>query len=406
MDAAVPDGDKGFRAGTRRACPPARTWARIAPLLPVFGITRLANLTGLDRVGIPVFQACRPNARSLSVYQGKGADPMAARVSAAMEAIETHCAERVVAPVLHARFEDIRHDRAVVEIDTLPHAEPQGLDPWQPILWIEGGDLIGGGRRWLPFELVHADYALPEPPNSGVLAATTNGLASGNTRDEALLHALLEVIERDAETLWKLGPDGWGSARAVDLATVDCPHCRALLDRFAAAGLRVAAWDIASDLGVPAFTVLVDDPAGETGAPEVGAGAHLAPEVALSRALTEAAQARLTFIAGAREDIEAGEYAPDVLADRRAEAAAIIDALTPARAFRATPSIETETLAGDIETVLGRLAAAGIEQAMAVDLTMPSFAIPVMRVVVPGLEGALEGPEADYVPGPRARALL
>ena len=43
---------------------------------------------------------------------------------------------------------------------------------------------------------MHAAYALPEPAHSGVLAATTNGLASGNTREEALLHGLMEVIER------------------------------------------------------------------------------------------------------------------------------------------------------------------------------------------------------------------
>jgi ribosomal protein S12 methylthiotransferase accessory factor YcaO len=62
---------------------------------------------------------------------------------------------------------------------------------------------------------VHANYALPEPPHSATFAATTNGLASGNTRDEALLHALMEVIERDAVTLWKLGPDAWRGTTAV-----------------------------------------------------------------------------------------------------------------------------------------------------------------------------------------------
>ncbi len=397
---------KGWREGARRSCPPAETWARLRPLLPVFGIARVGGITGLDRIGIPVFTACRPNSRSLSVFQGKGLTADAARVSAVMEAYETWCAETVDRPLKFASIDELRFSHPLIDLDRLPLASVAGVDPQLPFLWIEGEDLMGGQGRWLPFELVHANYALPEPAHSGAFAATTNGLASGNTRDEALLHGLMEVIERDAITLWKLGPEAWGNGTALRLETIEDPACRWLLDRFADAGIEVAAWDVRSDLGVPAFLALIRDATGETGAAELGGGAHPAPEVALARALTEAAQARATFIAGAREDIPDADYAPEALAERRTVAAGLFAGLVPQRDFRSIPSIECESFAEDNAATLAALRRVGITEAAAVDLSKPALPFAVVRVVVPGLEAALEGPASAYVPGARAAALL
>lgn len=399
-------GDKRFRDGARRACPPAETWSRLAPLLPVLGISRVANITGLDRLGIPVFTACRPNSRSLSVFQGKGLTADAARVSAVMEAYETWCAESVDRPLRFASLDEMQYAHRLVEVDGLALANVAGLDPGRPFLWIEGRDLAGGGAVWLPFETVHANYALPEPPHSAAFAATTNGLASGNSYEEALLHGLMEVIERDAVTLWKLGPDAWGDASAVRLDTVDDPACRWLIDRYALAGIDLAVFEVTSDLGIPAFLCLIDDPTGQTGAAELGCGAHPAPEVALSRALSEAAQARATFIAGAREDIPDEDYLPEARTARSAAARGVLDRLRPRRSFADCRSIETASFRGDIDTAIEALDRAGINQVVAVEIGKPAFGLAVVRVVVPGLEGAFEGPRSDYVPGRRAVALL
>jgi len=399
-------GGKGWTSGGRRACSPAETWRRLAPLLPVFGISRVANITGLDRIGIPVFSAYRPNSRSLSVFQGKGLDADAARVSAVMEACETWCAERVALPLKLAGIDELVHSHALVDLARLPLMRPEGVDPGEPFLWIEGDDLMDGGRKWLPFEMVHANYALPEPPHSGGFSATTNGLASGNTRDEAVLHALMEVIERDAVTLWKLGAGAWGDGTALRLETVADLPCRSVLERLNDAGIEVAVWDMQSDTGVPCFLCLIAEPGGETGTAEFGAGAHPAPEVALMRALTEAAQARTTFIAGAREDIPDGDYAPEALAARDEMAGGLIGGLAPERDFGAIVSRETESFAQDIAATLCALRAVGIEEAVAVDLGDPKLPFAVVRIVVPGLEAALEGPSSAYVPGDRAAALL
>ncbi len=401
----IPD-RKGWRAGGRRACDPAQTWAKLSPLLPVIGISRVADITGLDCIGIPVFTACRPNSRSLSVFQGKGVSIDAARVSAVMEAYETWCAERIDRPLKLASIDEIVHSHSLVDVSRLPLMTPDGVDPALPFLWIEGEDMLSGARKWLPFEMVHANYAIPEPPHSGGFAATTNGLASGNTREEAVLHAMMEVIERDAVTLWKLGENAWGNETALRLETVTDPACGAVLRRFADAGIAVAVWDMRSDTGAPCFLCLIAEPGGETGMAEFGAGAHPAPEVALMRALTEAAQARTTFIAGAREDIPDADYEPEALAERRVMAEALMGGLTPECDFAAIASMETEDFAGDIAATLQALRKIGIGEVMAVDLDHAHLPFAVVRVVIPGLEAALEGPSSPYVPGDRASRLL
>ncbi len=397
---------KRWRTGGRRARTPTETWRILRPLLPVFGITRVADLTGLDRIGIPVFTACRPNSRSLSVFQGKGLDRDAAQVSAVMEAVETWCAEQITAPLKFASIDEMMPTHDLADLARLPLMTPEGVDPAQPFLWIEADDLPTGARRWLPFELVHANYAQPEPAHSGGFLSTTNGLASGNTRDEAVLHGLMEVIERDALTLWKLGPQAWDGATALALDTVDDPACRDILDQFKSAGIDVMAWDARSDLGVPCFLALICDRESEPGVAEFGGGAHPAPEIALLRALTEAAQARLTFISGAREDIGDDAYTRAAQTDRQAQARAIIDAQAPALAFSQIKSCETETFAGDITVTLDRLAEVGITEVLTVDIGIPGLPFAVVRTVVPGLESAMEGADSPYVPGSRAAALL
>src|ERR1700742_693684 len=90
---------KQYLAGTHRQVDPAHTLARVQPLLATMGITRVANVTGLDTIGIPVVMVCRPNARSLSVSQGKGLTLDAAKASGLMESIELYHAETITLPL-------------------------------------------------------------------------------------------------------------------------------------------------------------------------------------------------------------------------------------------------------------------------------------------------------------------
>src|SRR5512135_2506397 len=93
--------------GTHRTRAPEATLAALGPRLGDFGITRIANLTGLDRTGIPVVMVCRPNARSSAVFHGKGIDISAAKASGLMAAIETWHAEHVQLPLRYGSATDL-----------------------------------------------------------------------------------------------------------------------------------------------------------------------------------------------------------------------------------------------------------------------------------------------------------
>jgi ribosomal protein S12 methylthiotransferase accessory factor len=398
------DAVKRYRVGTHRTATPDETLARVGPFTGQMGITRVANVTGLDRVGLPVVMVCRPNSRSLAVAQGKGIDLPAAKASGLMEAVETFHAESITAPLLLGTWRDLGRTHPLVNVDRLPRSRVGPCDPDRLLLWIEGRDLISGLSRWVPYECVHTDYTLPPGPAAGAFPANTNGLASGNHLLEAVCHGLCEVVERDAITLWKHAGERARQRTAIDLATVDDPLCRAVLDSFARAHLTVRVWDVMSDVGIACFYCLVvgqgDDPAD----PELGSGCHPAREVALLRALTEAAQARITYITGARDDFSADDYSPRGRARRWRECQAVLQGSPPQRDFRAVPTWATERLDEDVAWMLERLRAVGSQEVVVVDLTKAEFDIPVARVLVPGLEGPDKGDRVDYAPGPRALA--
>src|SRR5512136_3493466 len=86
---------KIYNSETQRAVPLAETLARIEPRVPAAGITRVADITNLDRIGIPVFSCIRPTAEAgaITVYNGKGATVEESRISAIMEGIERYSSE-------------------------------------------------------------------------------------------------------------------------------------------------------------------------------------------------------------------------------------------------------------------------------------------------------------------------
>lgn len=402
--AGADPGRKSYRAGTHRVVSPGETDARVRPLMTAMGITRIANITGLDYVGIPVVMVCRPNSRSIAVSQGKGLTLDAAKASGLMEAVETFHAETITRPLILSTYREVARSGSVVDCDRLPRATPNSVDPDEPLLWIEGHDLLGGTLRWLPYELVHTDYTLPPGPASGSFPANTNGLASGNHLLEAISHGMCEVIERDATTLWIQGGARFRHGRSLRLDTVDEGECRALLAQFARAEVAVRVWDTTSDVGVASFYCLVMGRDDRFTDPEFGAGCHPVRQVALLRALTEAAQARTTYIAGSRDDFSRHDYSAAGRARRQRQCRMLLDGMEE-RDFGDVPSWESETVQKDVEWLLRRLRSAGLEQVLAVDLTRREFGLPVVRVVIPGLEGPDRGGRGDYVPGPRARAV-
>lgn len=402
-----PHAAKRFRAGTHRLVSPAETVARVRGLMPLLGITRIADVTGLDTIGIPVVMVCRPNARSLSVSQGKGLTLDAARASGLMESIEQYHAEHVTLPLKLGTWNELAFTHELIDVSRLPRLSVTELHANLRLFWVAGVDLLRDGvPRWVPFELVHLDYSLPFLATSGAFAMTSNGLASGNHMLEARLHAICELVERDASTLWQLSGPARRRRTRVDLATVDDPGCRELLDRYERAGIDVCVWETTSDVGVAAFTCTIVDREPNPNrpiAPMGGMGCHPSRAVALARALTEAAQCRLTVIAGVRDDVSHGRDLAGPLAAAE-RFLATIRGEPPARGFHDAPDHDGDSFESDLDWVLGRLREAGLGQVVAVDLTRPELGIPVVRVVIPGLESMSDLP--GYVPGARARSRI
>ncbi|WNG37823.1 hypothetical protein F0U61_32190 [Archangium violaceum] len=403
-----PAAPKRYRAGTHRLRSPEETLRRVRPLMAVMGITRIANITGLDRLGIPVVTVCRPNSRSLAVSQGKGLDLTSAKVSGLMEAVETYHAEHITLPLVLASHNELRFSHPLVDVTRLPRLSVGSFHPSLRLLWIEGRDLRSNTPVWLPYELVHTDYTLPLPSGSGSFFMSSNGLASGNHLLEAISHGLCEVVERDATTLWHLRSAEERQRTRLDLDTVEDPGCREVLEKFDRAGVDVAVWETTSDVGLPAFFCMSAERSPEPLRPlfpTTGAGCHPARQVALLRALTEAAQVRATLISGSRDDLGVARYY-ETLQDPALwlRVQKLMHSSEPVRRFHEIPSFEGDSFDEDVAWELERLAAVGLEQVVVVDLSKPAFGIAVARVVIPGLEAIHDAP--GYVPGARARRLL
>jgi YcaO-like protein with predicted kinase domain len=341
------------------------------------------------------------------VSQGKGLTLAAARASGVMESIEQWHAEHIQLPLKLGSVSELRHRHRLLEVQGLPRLSTGTLHEHLRLFWVAGMDAVAGAPTWVPFEVVHTDFSLPLLAASGALMMSSNGLASGNHPLEAVSHAVCELIERDATTLWRMSGEDEKRRTRVDLSTVDDPACREILERVERAGVAAFVWEVTSDVGVPTFACTIVDrepnehrPIG----PMSGFGCHPARGVALLRAITEAAQSRLTIITGARDDVRAqGNGAEEDLAAARrfheehAEAAV-------ERSFLDAPNHVAETIDGDVAWEIDRLRSAGLHQIVTVDLTRSELGIPVVRVVIPGLEPLYETP--GYVLGARAKRRL
>jgi YcaO-like protein with predicted kinase domain len=394
---------KRFVRGTHRAQCPAETLERVLPLLPKFGITRVANVTGMDCIGIDTVMVVRPNARSVSVSQGKGADLDSAKASGVMESIEQYHAEHILQPLRLCSAQELAASERVIDVSRLPRFA-RAYSPTLRTSWIEGVELGAEQKVWLPYELVHLDLRLPLPTGSGYFLSGSNGLASGNHLLEAINHGLCELIERDALTLFFGGGAAAQLERRLDLASVDDPLCLELLDKYRAAAVDVAVWDATSDVGVPCFLCWILDSKDESfravGLAQ-GAGCHPERAVALARALCEAAQSRLTRVVGSRDDIQDHEL--ELLRSAETTALHRFSMREPDAASRRFGEVCThalDTFEADLALLRAQLRRAGVHEVVVVDLSA-GHPLHVVRVVAPGLEAPSYLP--GYHPGRRAQ---
>jgi ribosomal protein S12 methylthiotransferase accessory factor len=389
---------------------PQETLATIAAHLPRMGVVRLADLTGLDRIGVPVAAAVRPNAAGGTLVYGKGVTHEVARVSAAMEAVERFHAERPTTPIILSSLAEIASRRPILNDTTLLRVAGKVFDYNTEIAWVEGTELNSDTRLWLPFELVTVRGLQPMPHWTGFFRSETTGVASGNTLLEATIQALYEIVERDSRTFFVVRPRAEQSAARIDPGTVSDSASVALLEKIERAGLCPAIWDVMGDMGIPCFLVRVLE-RDDVRLPHLlwcaGGGANVLPAIALRRALTEAIQGRAVLSSGASDDLQAKDYAPANAARRRNWKRWLDE--RPTRVFTHNSEHHCASYAEELQTILRGLAGVGCHQAVLVDLTRPEFGIPVASVCVPGTEdaeGLTEKGLSNYVPGPRLQRYL
>ncbi|MEU0413884.1 YcaO-like family protein [Streptomyces griseorubiginosus] len=283
--------------GTVRARAPEETWQSVAPFLKDFGITRVARLTGLDCVGLPVWTALRPGSLTLSGSQGKGATDLLAKLSAVMEAIELWHVEQPLPIAAYGPARDVAPD---CPVSALPLTIQHDQDALARVVWewTPATRLVSGEKTILPLDLVRRRVQRPAwAPD--LLRATSTGLACGNSRDEALLHALYEIVERDV--LYQDAQAGGQLRTYIDPSTVDDDLGREVVDRFAAADMAVELALVDGPYGLPVCVAYVWSE--DLPVLFAGGGCHSDPGIAATRALTEAAQSRLTAISGTRDDL-------------------------------------------------------------------------------------------------------
>ncbi len=379
---------KLYRKETHRIKSPEETFDIVEPLTEEAGITRVADITKLDRLNIPVFSCIRPGAAdgAISVYNGKGVTPVAARVSAIMEGMERYSAElqqndRIVTgkyPVLAEEFEILDPVELI-----LPEAvDPDAVIPWTSayeILFADDGETLLSEELLIPAAAVY--HPLPSHYYS-VFRTGTNGIASGNAPEEAAFHALCEVIERDAWSLCEA--EKKGGKLIIDIDDADI---LSLINTFKNAGVEVLLRDITSDIGLPTIAAVADDV--ELKDPTLlclGMGTHSSPKIAALRALTEVAQSRATQIHGAREDATIADVRKQIGYERTKRLNAKWFDTSATVRWGELKDISTDDFLDEIKNTVRALNRVGLQTVIVKDLTRPELGIPVVHVIVPGLE--------------------
>jgi YcaO-like protein with predicted kinase domain len=382
--------------GVERSVHPRVTVKRASRVLHQIGVTRVADVTGLDRLGIPNYMTVRPRdlGPGISYYNGKGTSVLDAHAGALMEAVERHAGEHCDYKVIVGSYHELKRRFPCVNPKEVIVPAFRMYSDDEPMEWVAGFDVLNGCQTLVPLNFVICPYHSSDFPT--VFYASSNGLASGNTLTEALGHALCEVIERDAESMslaqlqiapaltdLLTGNDNVSARRQqpyVRLSTLP-PRALRLVRKMQKAGLQVLIRNLTSTAGIATFDcAVVGDGKDGFGVAHGGYGTHPDARIAVLRALTEAAQSRITCIQGGREDLpQVMKQSSDTEYRVLPEDQQIID-------FADVPSVQNSYIDDDVRLMLRMLPQSGLQQVVAFDMTHRDVRIPVVRVVVPRAE--------------------
>jgi thioglycine synthase len=405
--------------GTSRVIPVENTLSHILELSKKIGLTRIADITYMDKLYIPNYSCVLPGTEDyIWVYSGKGPTKKHAKVSAIMESIERYSSlpTNYTRKFITGTFNELKESYNLLHPDDL--VEPLTFDFQNDMLmdYVEGYDIINKENILVPAALALFRYT----PNSHSLNPFafhhTNGLASGNVFEEAVCHALCEVIERDAISLAQLRAsaipfhilskihhnlriqgyhiNSISKEQFIDDNSLyqDVKICQEdnfqpvtnLIKKFKKFNIRLIIKDITTDIKIPTFNAAcVEWISHDYGYLAEGHGTHPDKRIAILRAITEVSQTRAANIQGARDDLRKIHYNDNNTDDKNAW-----QFMSSQRTINFSDIItyQNEDILDDIKLIIKFFKEVGLNKAIIVNLTNPKIKIPVVRAIVPGLE--------------------
>jgi ribosomal protein S12 methylthiotransferase accessory factor YcaO len=412
------------------------TLAEIIPLCIEIGVTRLSDITGMDKLDLPNYSAILPGTEDLFwVYGGKGPTKTHAKASALMEAIERYSSlpSSYSRTFIRGNYFQLSksHDKVLHPDELLEPVYQEHNSEFAIMDFLPGFDLLTKEKILVPAEVALYRYSPRCPAVSVFSHSHTNGLASGNVLEEAICHALCEVIERDAVSIADLcassipytmlekiiySLEKEDNARYsftgisiedkfvddssifpdVDISDIakDFEPIKLLVKRFNDTGVPLLIKDITQkDIGIPTFVASsIEWMTSDYGYFAKGYGTHPDARIALIRAITESSQTRAANIQGARDDLKKIQYKENDEIYRRKWQFMDASSSTTRKGnkniskFSEIKTKINEDILDDINLILYNLKQAGLKRAIIVDLTNPNIKIPVVRAIIPGLE--------------------
>ncbi|WP_298500063.1 YcaO-related McrA-glycine thioamidation protein [uncultured Methanobrevibacter sp.] len=386
--------------GTHRVIAPSKTIEINQDKLKTAGITRIADITDLDRIGLPIYTAIRPTAQEggVSIYGGKGISKDHAKASAMMEGFERYSAERQSSDeTIIADLSEISKNGEYIDPKSLnlpKEFEKKDIGDLN-LEWSLAHDIITDKDYYVPTNAIFHPYNCKDDV-SKLFKSNTNGLASGNILEEAILHGMLEVIERDAWSIFELTHKNYAQ---IDLDSIESELINEIIDKFESEGIKIKLIDFTADVKIPTIAASADDTiTKDAGLLTLGIGTHLDPEVAILRALTEVAQSRATQINGAREDTVRADFAREAGYERMKRINKYYFKEEENKiSLSDIENKSTSSISKDIEIVKDELMANDIEKILYVDLTRPELDVSVVRIIIPEMElYAIDQSRAGY----------
>jgi thiazole/oxazole-forming peptide maturase SagD family component len=244
------------------------------------------------------------------------------------------------------------------------------FDPEREIDWFPGLDLTNGRRKLLPAACVLMWYAF-RAGEKEYARADTIGCGSGWTFEDALAHALLEWIERDAMAIW------WYNRirrPAVNLESFAMPELMGVRDDLRKIERNLVLLDCTTDLGIPTYISVASR---LDGTELLFAGAsHRSPRIAAWKAASEVGQLWFTIIHRNAVDVELKGWLANSIDTQ--------NYLSPRYEIEAPPEPPPLSSADQVNAILDRLRAAGLH-VYAADLSRSDVILKTVRAVVPGL---------------------